>query len=157
MVWTGLSAVMGSCGMSAMCLPRTSERAFGFPRISPSLNCTDPEETARSSASSPRMPMAVVDLPEPDSPMIVTVSPASMQKDTPSTARMTPLAVTSSICSSSTFSRFPTSHSRSVRTEFLEESPQARSGGPVAQTVAEQVHPDHHEDDDQARQGHQPP
>ena len=37
------------------------------------------------------MPMAVVDLPEPDSPMMVTVSPASMQKDTPSTARMTPL------------------------------------------------------------------
>ena len=97
--------------------------------------------TARSSASSPRMPMAVVDLPEPDSPMIVTVSPASMQKETPSTARMTPLAVTSSICSSSTFSRFPTSRSRSVGTEFVEESPQARSGGPVAQTVAEQVHP----------------
>ncbi len=34
--------------------------------------------------------MAVVDLPEPDSPMMVTVSPASMQNDTPSTARMTP-------------------------------------------------------------------
>ena len=76
-------------------------------------------------------------------PMIVTVSPASMQKETPSTARMTPRAVTSSICSSSTFSRFPTSGSRSVGTEFLEESPQARSGGPVAQTVAEQVHSDH--------------
>ena len=30
--------------MSAMCLPRISERALGFPRISLSLNCTDPGE-----------------------------------------------------------------------------------------------------------------
>ena len=51
--------------------------------------------------------MAVVDLPEPDSPMMVTVSPASMQNDTPSTARMTPRAVISSICSSSTRNRLP--------------------------------------------------
>ena len=36
------------------------------------------------------MPIAVVDLPDPDSPMIVTVSPASMQNETPSTARTTP-------------------------------------------------------------------
>ena len=31
MVCTGLSAVIGSCGISATCLPRTSTRAFGLP------------------------------------------------------------------------------------------------------------------------------
>jgi hypothetical protein len=105
MLCTGLSAVIGSCGMSAMCLPRTFASALGLPRMSVSPNFAEPDSTARSSESSPRMPIAVVDLPDPDSPMIVTVSPASMQNETPSTARTTPSAVMSSICRSSTRSR----------------------------------------------------
>ena len=39
-----------------------------------------PESTARSSGSSRRRPIAVVDFPEPDSPMMVTVSPRWMLK-----------------------------------------------------------------------------
>ena len=61
-----------------------------------------PEMTARSSGSRRRMAIAVVDLPEPDSPMIVTVSPWSMWKLTPSTARTTLVPVSSSTCRSVT-------------------------------------------------------
>lgn len=46
--------------------------------------------------------MAVVDFPDPDSPMMETVSPAAIRKLTPSTARTTPCAVSSSIWRSST-------------------------------------------------------
>ncbi len=50
------------------------------------------------------MPIAVVDLPEPDSPMMVTVSPRWMLKLTESTARMMPASVISSTWKSRTSS-----------------------------------------------------
>src|SRR3954471_8325816 len=115
-----------------------------------------PDSTARSPGSRPSMPIAVVDLPEPDSPMIVTVSPASMQKDTPSTARMTPSAVTSSICSSSTRSRLPMSGSLLSQGRPLQQT-KVPAAPAVAQTITEQVPPHNEQRDPQTRQRHQPP
>ena len=51
-----------------------------------------------------QQPMAVVDLPDPDSPMMVTVSPRWMVKLTASTALKTPLSVISSTLRSLTSS-----------------------------------------------------
>ena len=90
MVWTGLSAVIGSCGMRETVRPRIRRAAPGSATTSTPWKRAVPEITASSSGSSRSMPIAVVDLPEPDSPMRVTVSPASMVKLTPSTARTTP-------------------------------------------------------------------
>ena len=42
---------------------------------------------------SPKMLMAVMDLPEPDSPTMPSTSPALISKLTPSTARTTPASV----------------------------------------------------------------
>ena len=85
-VCTGLSAVSGSWKIMAISLPRTlrtlvlgqREQVAPFHRISPSMT--------PSVGSSPRMLMAVTDLPEPDSPTTANTSPRSMSKDTPSTA-----------------------------------------------------------------------
>src|SRR4051812_4804135 len=116
----------------------------------------EPDSTARSPGSSPRMPIAVVDLPDPDSPMIVTVSPASMQKDTPSTARMTPSAVMSSICRLSTRSRLPMSGCLLSQWKPLQQT-KAQAAPAVAQTIAEQVHAHHEQRDHHTGQGHKPP
>ncbi len=89
MVRIGLSAVIGSCGMSATVRPRSASMTLRLPVTSWPPMRASPEMTARSSGSRRRMAIAVVDLPEPDSPMIVTVSPWSMWKLTPSTARTT--------------------------------------------------------------------
>ena len=77
-VATGLSAVIGSWGMSATARPRSSLMALRVRDDVLAVDSADPEMTARSSGSSRSSAMAVVDLPEPDSPMIVTVSPWSM-------------------------------------------------------------------------------
>ena len=89
MVRIGLSAVIGSCGMSATARPRSWLMTLRSPVTSWPAMRASPEMTARSSGSRRSRAIAVVDLPEPDSPMMVTVSPWSMWKLTPSTARMT--------------------------------------------------------------------
>ena len=56
-------------------------------------------------AISRRIDIEVTDLPQPDSPTIATVSPASTWNDTPSTARTTPSGVAKWVCRFSTSSR----------------------------------------------------
>ena len=151
-VGTGLSAVIGSCGISAT-RPAAdlADRLAGRRHVPAGDRHACPERTARSSGSSRRRPIAVVDLPEPDSPMMVTVSPASMVKLTPSTARIMPASVISSICRSRTSSK---------RLFVVHGGPSGslRScGGCGREAVAEQVDADHQQHDDQAGQGHQPP
>ena len=64
------------------------------------------------SAISRRIDIEVTDLPQPDSPTIATVSPASMWNDTPSTARTMPSGVAKWVCRFSTSSRAMLGQSR---------------------------------------------
>src|SRR2546430_10887061 len=57
------------------------------------------------SGTSLRIESAVIVLPQPDSPTMPSVSPASMCSETPSTARTTPREVKNCVCRSSTCSR----------------------------------------------------
>ena len=143
----GLSAVIGSCGISATARPRTCSMSLRLPMTSwPSMRRAR-TITARSSGSSRRMPIAVVDLPEPDSPMMVTVSPASMWKLTPSTARMTP-RVGHQLDLQVVGPRSRRAHGLCAR---------LRAAGAVAQAVADEVDADDEQRDDQTGQGDQPP
>ena len=92
--------------------------------------------------------------------MMVTVSPSSTVKLTPSTARMTPLSVISSICRSRTSSsgrgRGLTGLLRDGYGGAHAEAPFRRRIA-VTESVTDQIDPDDQQHDDQAGQGHQPP
>src|SRR5947207_25612 len=103
---TGFSEVIGSWKIIAPSLPRTS-------RISSSSNFVTsrprnmilPAVIRPGSGTSLRIESAVIVLPQPDSPTMPSVSPASMCSETPSTARTTPREVKNCVCRSSTCSR----------------------------------------------------
>src|SRR6202040_4470666 len=84
---------------------------------------------------------AVTDLPQPLSPTIATVSPASTVKETPSTARFTPSGVRKCVCRFSISSRaIARNSSQPLRHARIER---------VAQAVAEQVDREHrHREED---------
>ena len=105
-VSTGFSEVIGSWKIMLISLPRIA-------RISRSDRCSRSRPWKRmapailpgGSGISRRMDMEVTDLPQPLSPTIATVSPALTEKETPSTARLTPSGVRKWVC------RFSTSRS----------------------------------------------
>ena len=78
-VYTGLSAVIGSWkitdDLAAADLAQRALRRCRRARWPPSL--IEPRDATRSSAAGPSSDIAVVDLPEPDSPTIASTSPAS--------------------------------------------------------------------------------
>src|SRR3954447_3412880 len=76
--------------------------------------------------------MAVTDLPQPDSPTMPSVSPASTSNETPSTARTTPSGVPKCVCRLST-------SSNAIRSEPLGQ-PRIEC---VTQPVAQKVHRQH--------------
>src|SRR6266853_728451 len=73
-------------------------------RSMPSSTAPAPSIRPGGCGTKPRSERHVTDLPDPDSPTIPSVSPRSMQKDTPSTARTTPLRVWKDVRKSSTSS-----------------------------------------------------
>src|ERR1700730_5181957 len=79
-----------------------------------------------------RTELAVTDLPQPLSPTIAIVSPASTVNDTPSTARFTPSGVRKCVC------RFSTS-SRAISTVPSQPFLHARIKR-ITQSVAKQIH-----------------
>ena len=72
----------------------------------------DPAILPGGSGISRRIDSAVTDLPQPDSPTMPSVSPASMWNDTPSTARTTPSGVPKCVCR---FVDFQQRHARQSR------------------------------------------
>ena len=105
LVSTGLSAVIGSWKISPTSLPRTARSAACRAPIS-SLPRSFAEPLVREFLGSrPRIPIAVTDLPEPDSPTTASTSPGLMARSTsreaithsPSTRKSTPSPLTSRI------------------------------------------------------------
>ena len=78
MVSTGFSEVIGSWKIMLISLPRMARisRSDSFSRSLPSKRML-PAILPGGSGISRRMDMAVTDLPQPDSPTIASVSPAS--------------------------------------------------------------------------------
>src|SRR6476660_5739295 len=79
-----------------------------------------------------RIDIAVTDLPQPDSPTMPMVWPASTWNETPSTARTTPSSVAKCVC------KFSTSNS-AIRLDPLGQPRVER----IPQPVAQQVHRQH--------------
>ena len=94
MFHTGFRFDIGSCGTNPIRLPRMSSKALprSFARSRPS-NMMDPPVISPLPGSRSMIAWAVVDLPEPDSPTIATVSPGMIVKSTPLTAGTMPLWV----------------------------------------------------------------
>src|SRR5690606_5407152 len=100
---TGFRFDIGSCGTRPMSRPRMPRSSLSDALVMsrPSRRML-PAAMRPPPASSPMIAMAVVDLPEPDSPTIATVSPAEMSRSTPSTAWTTPSIVLKSTARSRT-------------------------------------------------------
>src|SRR6476620_9345015 len=90
-----------------------------------------------------RMDIEVTDLPQPDSPTMATVSPASTWNEMPSTARLIPSGVRKWVCRLST-------SSNAIGSETLVHSRIER----ITQAVAEQIDGEH--GDGQERCGKEP-
>jgi len=96
----GLSAVIGSWNTMAIWEPRSFLRwAADSSRRDVPPTLMSPVHAAVG-GSSPMAAIAVIDLPDPDSPTIATISPGETDSDTPSTARAAPNDTTRSLMSS---------------------------------------------------------
>ena len=93
-VVTGLRLDMGSCGTRPICRPRIRRiRASSRPTSSWPAKRTEPPVTRPLPGSSPITDMAVVDLPEPDSPTMARVRPSRSVRDASWTAWTGPFIV----------------------------------------------------------------
>ena len=89
--YTGLKAETGLWKMAAIRFPRISRRRrSGAPTISSPSSRMLPSTVAPTCVASPRIAIAVIDLPDPDSPASPTISPAPRRSDSRSTARREP-------------------------------------------------------------------
>ena len=103
--YTGLSEVMGSWKIMAIFWPRTCCISFsGRAKRSVPSKVMLPLATWPGFCSRPMTESDVTDLPEPDSPTTARISPQSMEKVTPSTARTMPFLVGNSVTRSLTSS-----------------------------------------------------
>ena len=103
---TGLRFDMGSCGTRPIDAPRIRRIVCSdAPTSSRPSSWMLPAVTRPLPGSSPMSDIAVVDLPEPDSPTIARVSPAPRSNDTCSTARTGPSSVENSTATSRTRKR----------------------------------------------------
>src|SRR6202167_5612714 len=138
MLWSGLSAVIGSWKIMAMRSPRNC-RIVSSPRptSSRSSNRIDPETCAPSGVRAISA-SAVIVLLEPDSPTTPRLSPSPSENDVRSTTRCNPLGVPTSTASSETSSSMS-----APGLQFRIER--------VAQSVAKQVETQNAERDRNAR------
>jgi hypothetical protein len=99
MVNAGLSDVIGSWKIIEMRLPRTSRisAAESRRRSTPSKRISPSRMRPGGLATSPMMESAVTLLPQPDSPTMPSVRPASSEKLTPSTALNVPASVRNAV------------------------------------------------------------
>ena len=101
----GLRFDIGSCGTRPICAPRRLLRSrSAIVVISAPSKRTEPPEMRPLLASSRLRLAAIVDLPDPDSPTIASVSPGSTSNETPLTASNSPRAVENATRRSSTLS-----------------------------------------------------
>jgi hypothetical protein len=90
MVCTGLSAVMGACGMKAMARPSNARRRADAIRTrSSSSNSSDPPVTAKPGGSSCAMARPIMVFPAPDSPTRPRIFPGCSANDSERIAGMT--------------------------------------------------------------------
>src|SRR5262245_1585312 len=108
MVNAGLSELIGSWKIIAMRSPRSARmRSAGSVRRSTPSNSTwPPAMRPGGCGTSPMIESALTLLPQPDSPTMPSVRPASSSKLTPSTARNSPASVAKCVLSSLTSSNF---------------------------------------------------
>ena len=139
---TGLRFDIGSCGTRPIERPRMPRITLsGAPtRSSPSKRML-PCVTWPLPGSSPITAMAVVDLPEPDSPTIASVSPAARSRSTPSTACTMPSTVRNSTATSRTCSRGVPAATRSEDRAILPSCPGAHAGAPAGASLYALVTP----------------
>ncbi len=98
MVNAGLSDVIGSWKIIAMRSPRIARIRFGVARRrSAPSNRISPPATRPGGATRPMIESAVTLLPQPDSPTMPSVRPASSAKLTPSTALNVPASVVNAV------------------------------------------------------------
>src|SRR3954469_9346262 len=146
-VSTGLRDVIGSWKTIATSLPRTrrSSRFFSLNRSRP-WNIAVPL-TTRPGGWGIRPSSASVEtlLPEPDSPTIPSVSPGKRSYETPSTAWTIPSSVLNSTTRSSIERIGSGTYPPLLRVERVPE------------TVADEVHTEDDQNDQQAREDRQPP
>jgi hypothetical protein len=85
---TGLRFDIGSCGTRPIDPPRILRSSDSFAPTSsrPSKRMLLPSPSDAVDGSRPMIAIALVDLPEPDSPTIATVSPWAMSRSKPVTA-----------------------------------------------------------------------
>ena len=94
MVSVGLSDVIGSWKIIAICLPRTSSSALSDIVVSSrSSKRIEPDTTRPGGCTRPMIESDVTDLPQPDSPTIPSTDPSSTSNETPSTACTSPSRV----------------------------------------------------------------
>ena len=91
---TGLSEFIAPCGTSAMSLRRISRNSFSLSASTSRPSSRMRPETMRAGGRVSRISaIAMVVLPEPDSPIRPSRSPAFSAKETPSTALAGPIGV----------------------------------------------------------------
>src|SRR3954453_12382308 len=139
-VRTGFSDDIGSWKIIETSRPRIFRRVRSLCRIrSWPANTARPDSTRPLRASKPRIANDVTLFPHPDSPTMPSVSPAAMSKVIPFTACTVPRRVAKRTCRSST----KRSGSLATRAKLGIER--------LAQPVADQVEPEHGDDDRDAR------
>ncbi len=96
---TGFRLVDGSWKMMPILPPRRSRmRASGSTSSSSSSSRTDPSSMRPLSGSRRISAIAVIDLPQPDSPTSANVSPRATDSRTPSSALTSPASESSATC-----------------------------------------------------------
>src|SRR5215467_7463328 len=153
MVWvrignSGLKDPKGSCGMKVMIRPRISLSACqrGIVSRSSPAKRIDPASRRALLAKMPRIALASVVLPQPDSPTSPMISPGRIVRLTPSSTRAGPNSVANET------KTFPTS--RRLSSADGTADPRIEN---VTQAGAQEVEPHHDEKDREARRERVPP
>src|SRR5262249_40024581 len=147
-VKSGLTEPKGSCGMNVMRRPRTSSamRRCGMASRSSPANRMLPASALAFPARMPRMVLASVVLPQPDSPTRPMISPARIVKLTPSSTLAVPTSV------AKVTQRWSTS--RSLSPGVATSDPWVEH---VAQAIAQKIEAHHDQEDGKARRQRRPP
>src|SRR5262249_10774308 len=145
---SGLKEPKGSCGMKVMRRPRTSLSTCRGGIASRSLPAKriDPASRRALLARMPRIALARVVLPQPDSPTNPMTSPARTAKLTPSSTLATPCSVANETRRFSISRRL--SRGACTANPWIED---------IAQPVAQEIEPHHHEKDRKSRGQRVPP
>src|SRR5215472_14103190 len=145
---SGLKEPKGSCGMNVMRRPRTScaIRRCGMAKRSSPANQMLPVSALAFPARMPRMVLASVVLPQPDSPTRPMISPVRIVRLTPSSTLAAPASVTKETRRVSTSRRL--SPGVATSDPWIED---------IAQAVAQKIEAHHDQENGKARRQRGPP